>query len=196
MPYGQFESVEQVANLFQIKVQDASIIQSQRLNISEIVLQRITKKLLDSLSFRNEATICNKIITPILNIVIKQHPPLNLWIEEPFNVDKAKGLSGEPDYLIARVTEFGGMAIPPLCIIEAQKQDWDHGWTQALAEMVAASLQEAQKCYSVVTTGNVWQFGTLENNIFLKDPNQISATRELQLVFDTLHWIFTEINKV
>ncbi len=196
MPYGQFESVEQVASLFQIKVQDASIIQSQRLNISEIVLQRITKKLLDSLSFRNEATICNKIITPILNIVIKQHPPLNLWIEEPFNVDKAKGLYGEPDYLIARVTEFGGMAIPPLCIIEAKKQDWDHGWTQALAEMVAASLQGAQKCYSAVTTGNVWQFGTLENNIFLKDPNQISATRELQLVFDTLHWIFTEINKV
>ena len=195
MPYGQFESVEQVASMFDITVNDASIMHSKPIDISELVFKSITRKLFDSLSFRNEATICNKIITPILNIVAEQHAPLNVWIEEPFNVDKEKGLLGEPDYLIAPVTEYGGMAIPPLCIIEAKKQDWDEGWTQALAEMVAASLKGAEKCYSVVTTGKIWQFGTLENGIFMKDPNQISATRELQVVFDMLNWVFTEINK-
>ncbi len=194
MSYGQFESVEQVASLFSIKVQDASIIKSRRIDISEPVFTSITRKLFDSLSFRNEATICNKIITPILNIVADHHAPLNVWIEEPFNVDKGKGLVGEPDYLIAPATEYGGMGVPPLCIIEAKKQDWDEGWTQALAEMVAASLKGAQKCYSVVTTGKVWQFGTLEEGVFRKDPNQISATRELQVVFDTLNWVFTEIH--
>ncbi len=139
-------------------------------------------------------TICKKIITPILNVVAEQNTPLNVWIEEPFNVDKEKGLVGEPDYLIAPATDYGGMALPPLCIIEAKKQDWDEGWTQALAEMVAASIQGAQRCYSVVTTGKIWQFGTLEDCIFIKDPNQISATRELQVVFDTLNWVFAEIN--
>ncbi len=148
MPYGQFESVEEVASLFNIKVKDASITQTKPIAISETGFKSITKKLLDSLSFRNEATICNKIITPILTIVAEQHPPLNVWIEEPFNVDKEKGLFGTPDYLVAPATEYGGMATPPLCVIEAKKQNWDEGWTQALAEMVAASLKGAETCYN------------------------------------------------
>ena len=194
MPYGKFESVEQVASIFSIKVKDASIINGKSIEISESLLNNIKRRLLNSLSFRNEATIFNKVITPILNIVEENNKPLNVWIEEPFNVDKEKGLVGEPDYLVAPATDYGGMELPPLCIIEAKKQDWDEGWTQALAEMVAASIKGANICYSVVTTGKIWQFGKLEDSIFIKDPNQISATRELQVVFDTLNWVFTEIN--
>ena len=193
MPYGQFVSVEQVASIFDIKVKDGAIIKSKSIKVSELLLKIMEKRLCDSLSFRNEATICNKIITPILNIVAENNQPLNVWIQEPFNVDKEKGLVGEPDYLIAPVTDYGGMDIPPLCIIEAKKQDWDEGWTQALAEMIAASIKGANICYSVVTTGKIWQFGKLEESIFLKDPNQISANRELQVVFDTLNWVFSEI---
>ena len=194
MSYGQFESVEQVASIFSLKVKDGSIINSKSLEISELLLNNIKRRLLDSLSFRNEATICNKVITPILNIVAENNKPLNVWIEEPFNVDKEKSLVGEPDYLIAPATDYGGMELPPLCIIEAKKQDWDKGWAQALAEMVAASIKGAEICYSVVTTGKIWQFAQLEDSLFIKDPSQISATRELQVVFDTLNWVFAEIN--
>ena len=194
MPYGQFESVEHVASLFSVTVKDASVTGSRRIEIPEILLDSIAARLFDSLSFRNEVTVRNKVITPMLTIVAENNAPLNVWIEEPFNVDREKGLVGEPDYLVAPPTAHGGMAVPRLCIIEARKQDWDQGWTQALAEMVAASLRGAQKCHSVVTTGKIWQFGTLEAGVFLKDPNQISATRELQLVFDTLNWVFSEIN--
>ena len=194
MPYGKFESVEQVAGIFSIKVKDGSAINCKSIEIPELLSNNIKRRLLDSLSFRNEATVCNKVITPMLNIVEENNKPLNVWIEESFNVDKEKGLMGEPDYLIAPATDYGGMALPPLCIIEAKKQDWDEGWAQALAEMVAASIKGANICYSVVTTGKIWQFSKLESNIFIKDPNQISATRELQVVFDTLNWVFSEIN--
>lgn len=195
MPYGKFESVEQVARLFSVKVNDAFVAGSKALKLPTPLVQSIRAKLLDSLSFRNEATICNKVITPILNAVAEHNKPLNVWIEEPFYVDQEKGLVGEPDYLIAPATEYGGMELPPLCIIEAKKQDWDGGWAQALAEMVAASLQGADICYSAVTTGKIWQFGKMESSIFSKDPHQISATRELQLVFDTLNWVFSEVNR-
>ncbi|MCI5130159.1 MAG: hypothetical protein D3904_01260 [Candidatus Electrothrix sp. EH2] len=195
MPYGKFESVEQVARIFSVKVNDAFVAGSKAIELPTPLVQSIRAKLLDSLSFRNEATICNKVITPILNAVAEHNKPLNVWIEEPFYVDQEKGLVGEPDYLIAPATEYGGMELPPLCIIEAKKQDWDGGWAQALAEMVAASLQGADICYSAVTTGKIWQFGKMESSIFSKDPNQISATRELQLVFDTLNWMFSEINQ-
>jgi hypothetical protein len=195
MPYGKFESVEQVARIFSIKVKDDFVAGSKSIELPDQLLQNISTKLLDSLSFRNEATICNKVITPILNAVAEHNKPLNVWIEEPFNVDPEKGLVGEPDYLIAPATDYGGMELPPLCIIEAKKQDWDAGWAQALAEMVAASVQGADICYSAVTTGKIWQFGMLKNSTFSKDPGQISATRELQLVFDTLNWVFSEVNR-
>ncbi|MCI5150054.1 MAG: hypothetical protein D3916_11815 [Candidatus Electrothrix sp. MAN1_4] len=195
MPYGTFQSVEQVARLFSIKVNDDFVVGSEHIELPKPLLRSISTKLLDSLSFRNETTICNKVITPILNTVAEHNKPLNVWIEEPFHVDQEKGLVGAPDYLIARATEYGGMELPPLCVIEAKKQDWEAGWAQALAEMVAASLQGADICYSAVTTGKIWQFGMLENSVFSKDPNQISATRELQVVLDTLNWVFSAINR-
>jgi len=48
------------------------------------------------------------------------------------------------------------MDVPPLCVIEAKKEDWDEGWAPALAEMYAASIQGATVCYAVVTSGEQW----------------------------------------
>ena len=115
MPYGKFESVEQVARLFSVKVNDAFVAGSKAIELPTPLVQSIRAKLLDSLSFRNEATICNKVITPILNAVAEQNKPLNIWIEEPFYVDQEKGLVGEPDYPVAPKTKYGDMGIPPLC---------------------------------------------------------------------------------
>jgi hypothetical protein len=60
MSYGQFESVEQVAGIFNIKVKDGSIINSKSIEISELLLNNIERRLFNSLSFRNEATIVTK----------------------------------------------------------------------------------------------------------------------------------------
>ncbi|MCK5719831.1 MAG: hypothetical protein KAH84_07765 [Thiomargarita sp.] len=51
MPYGKFESVEQVASIFSIKVKDASIINSKKIKILEPLFNNIKEKLLDSLKF-------------------------------------------------------------------------------------------------------------------------------------------------
>ncbi len=83
------------------------------------------------------------------------------------------------------------MGVPPLCIVEAKKDNFEEGWTQALAEMVAASLQGGKICLSVVTTGNFWEFGRLENRVFIKEVRKFSATIDLQEVFDVLNWAFS-----
>ncbi|MCP4697487.1 MAG: hypothetical protein GY862_11630, partial [Gammaproteobacteria bacterium] len=93
-------------------------------------------------------------------------------------------------------TKQGRMDVPPLCIIEAKRQDWEEGWAQALAEMYAASTQGANICYAAVTSGKAWEFGKLDSGIFTKDSNQISATDNLQKVFDTLNWLFNEVDKI
>jgi len=87
------------------------------------------------------------------------------------------------------------MDVPPLCVIEAKKDDFEEGWIQALAEMVAASLQGRKICCSVVTMGNTWEFGNLENKVFTRDFTKFSATVDLQEIFDVLNWLFDIANE-
>jgi hypothetical protein len=194
MPYSKFESIEEVAGRFDIEVIDEGIIDMLDIEISDYPFSEITKRLNDSMSFINEVTICEDIIKPILTQISAKYKSLYIWSHVAYNVDKDKDLVGEPDYLIATRTKHGGMGIPPLCIMEAKKENWEEGWAQTLAEMYAASTQGAKVCYGVVTTGDVWMFGKLEKNIFTKDPVKISATRELQVVFDVLNWVFDKVN--
>jgi len=194
MPYSQFESVEKVAEKFDIEVKNKPFIDQIEIQISESHFSRLQLKLADSTYFINEYAICEHIIAPILDLIVEKYELLRVWSRIPFNVDKENDLVGEPDYLIAPKTKYGGMSIPPLCVMEAKKEKFDEGWAQALAEMVAASIQGARICYGVVTTGKIWEFGKLEDQLFTQDPDQVSATRELQEVFNMLNWLFNEAN--
>ena len=191
MPYGKFESIAEVARKFEITVSgSASFVERAKITIPDYDFSRIEKKLIDELNFINEVTICERIISPILEQVSDQYELLKIWSHVPYNVDQEKGLVGEPDYLVAPKTKYGDMGVPPLCIVEAKKDNFEEGWTQALAEMVAASLQGREECYGIVTTGNTWAFGKLEKQVFTRDPKKFSATVNLQEIFDVLNWVF------
>ena len=191
MPYGKFESVSEVARKFDIEVSaNKPIVDKLKIEIPDSDFRRIEKKLADGLNFINETTICERIISPILELTLDNYTSLKIWSHVPYDVDKEKGLAGEPDYLIAPITKYGDMGVPPLCIVEAKRDNFEEGWTQALAEMVAASTQGRKICYSVVTTGKTWEFGKLENQLFITDPKRFSATVNLQEIFDVLNWTF------
>jgi hypothetical protein len=194
MAYGKFKSVEEVATKFDIEVADrTAFISEKKREILDVFLSMITKNLKDDTSYINKFAVCDAIIRPILGIVAENYN-LKVWSHLSYNVDEEKGLVGEPDYLIAPKTKYGAMARPSLCIIEAKRDDFDQGWAQALSEMVASSLLGASICYGIVTTGAIWQFGKLNENVFVIDPKYISATTELQRVFNTINWIFHEIS--
>ncbi|MCI5125787.1 MAG: hypothetical protein D3925_15280 [Candidatus Electrothrix sp. AR5] len=191
MPYGKFESIAEVARKFDITVSgSASFVERAKITIPDHDFSRIEKKLIDELNFINEVTICERIISPILELVSEQYSALKIWSHVPYNVDQERGLVGEPDYLVAPKTKYGDMGVPPLCIVEAKKDNFEEGWTQALAEMVAASLQGREECYGIVTTGNTWAFGKLGKKVFTRDPKKLSATVNLQEIFDVLNWVF------
>jgi hypothetical protein len=194
MPYGKFKSVEEVATKFDIEVADRTAFVSEKeLIVSDILLSMMARKLQDETSYVTEFAVCDAIIRPILDIIAENYN-LKVWSHVSYNVDEEKGLVGEPDYLIAPKTKYGAMARPALCVIEAKRDDFDEGWTQALSEMVASSLLGAQVCYGIVTTGAIWQFGKLDDGSFIIDPRYLSATTELQRVFNTVNWVFYQIS--
>jgi hypothetical protein len=194
MSYGKFNTIEEVARKFDIEVANKTAFVSQKeIKILDTLLVILTENINDDISFINETTICERIISPILNIVSRNYEQLNVWSHVSYNIDETKGLVGEPDYLIAPRTKYGSMAKPSLCVIEAKRDDFDKGWAQAMAEMVASSLLDAKICYGIVTTGKIWEFGKLENNVFTIDPISISATDNLPKTFNTLNWMFDKI---
>jgi hypothetical protein len=196
MSYSDFKTVSEVTTKFGTKVSTKPFVDTLSLKITPVYFADLTEKLNSTISFINEVAICEDIIKPILNLVVKQYEGLHVWSHVTYNVDKEKYLVGEPDYLIAHKTDQALMSTPPICAIEASPEKFDEGWAQVLAEMIAAGSQGIKTCYSVVTTGKAWEFAKLENNIFTKDPNQISATDNLQKVFDTLNWLFDQANKL
>ncbi|MEN8216190.1 MAG: hypothetical protein ABFS56_07400 [Pseudomonadota bacterium] len=190
MSYGNFKSVSEVARKFNLKVVDNYFIEQKEIKVSEIYFSDLKNRLRTSINFINEFTICEEIIRPILDIIAANHTNLDIWSHVSYNVDAEKGLIGEPDYLIAPRTKYGDMERPAICVIEAKQEKFDEGWAQALAEMVASSLQGTEICYSSVTTGKAWEFGHLKEGTFTKHPIQISATSDLQKIFDILNWLF------
>lgn len=196
MPYGQFKSIAEVARTFEIEVTEGVAFTHEiTLDVIDALFLMVQENLNDSTNYTTEYAICDALIRPILDIVAKNYT-LKVWSHIPYNIDIQKGLVGEPDYLIAPKTKYGTMAKPSLCIIEAKKDNFDEGWTQAFAEMVATSIiDNTVTCYGIVTTGAIWQFGKLENNKFTIDPRYISATTELQRIFNMLNWLFNTISK-
>jgi hypothetical protein len=194
MPYSTFKSVGEVTQKFDIEVRTEPFIDKKEMKIPDYIFSRMEVSLTEDAYFINEFAICEHIISHILDEVAEYYKQLLVWSRAPFNVDKGQELVGEPDYLIAPKTKHGIMSIPPLCVMEAKQEKWNEGWAQTLAEMYAASLKGAEICYGVVTTGKAWEFGKFEDNVFTKDPTQISATEDLKKVLDVLNWLFSKAN--
>ena len=196
MSYGDFKTIDEVVDKFSIQVVSKPFIERLAIEIEDYPFAKIERKLQDEMSFVNEVTICEDIIKPILDLVAEKYSNLFVWSHVPYNVEPNEGLKGEPDYLIAPKIKYRSMALPLLCVIEAKQQKFDEGWAQALAEMVAASRQGVKICYASVTTGDIWMFGQLENSqFFTKDTRKISATTDLQWVFEILNWMFSKANE-
>ncbi|EDN68596.1 conserved hypothetical protein [Beggiatoa sp. PS] len=196
MSYGDFKTIDEVVDKFSLQVVSKPFIERLALEIENYPFAKIERKLQDEMSFVNEVTICEDIIKPILDLVAEKYSNLFVWSHVPYNVEPDEGLKGEPDYLIAPKIKYRSMALPPLCVIEAKQEKFDEGWAQALAEMVAASRQGVKICYASVTTGDIWMFGQLKNgHFFTKDTRKISATTDLQWVFDSLNWMFSKANE-
>ena len=102
------------------------------------------------------------------------------------DVDPARRLSGECDFLLALADPLPRLRAPLLAVLEAKRNDIEGGLGQCAAQMVAAQVfneragRTGQPVYGCVTTGEDWQFLRLDGTTLLIDPsrkyiNQVGA---------------------
>ena len=194
-----FSTYEEVAAKFQIKLKEDAFIKEEPLNLNPILFKLIDDNLKTRRSYVSENAICETIISPILNIVTKENN-IPLWSHVRFDVAESEGLVGIPDFIIAPASDIGTTFIKPIiCISEAKKDNFNEGWAQVLAEMIAAQIfngNEPIEVYGIVTTGNFWEFGKLTKNILTREVVSISATEDLQKLLNVINWIVITAKQV
>ncbi len=103
-------------------------------------------------------------------------------------------LMGTPDYIIATRSPLGKtvLTMPILIVVEAKRNDFEQGWGQCLAELVAAQKlneNEALPVYGIVTDGKRWEFGKFIHDQFMQNSRGYSVDQLAQL-FGVLQQIF------
>ncbi len=197
--YSSYEDIEDVCDIFGYICQPGEFIQEKEYKMNAYFEKELREDFVDMKNFVNEFVICESILRPILSTVSKANN-LPLWSHIKFEYDKELGLSGEPDYFLApaRVKGSKRFTTPVVCLGEAKKDNFDRGWGQVGAEMIAAQKlngQEEIPIYGLVSTGKTWQFGFLKNKIFTIDSTSFAAPGQLDKVLNILNWMFCEARK-
>ncbi len=198
MSYGNYSNYEEVATKFQIKLKEEGFVKEEPINVNQSLFTFIDENVKSRHSYVSENSICENIIAPILTLVAKEND-IPLWSHVRFDVSEKEGLMGVPDFIIAPVSDIGTTFEKPIvCISEAKKENFNEGWAQILSEMIAAQIvneNQSLDIYGIVSTGKFWEFAKLNQNIFSKEIVAISATENLQKLFNFLNWIIKTAKK-
>jgi DNA-binding PucR family transcriptional regulator len=79
-------------------------------------------------------------------------------------------------------------------LVEAKQDNFETGWAQCMAEMIAAqrlNQNSEQEVFGIVSNGGVWQFGKLKFNSFTKNK-QSYLIDDLNRLFSTVNYVFQQ----
>ena len=105
------------------------------------------------------------IVAPVLLAVQEvAGSQVSIYSGQRLDVDAARGLTGECDFILAAGPPVPGLTSPLLLVVEAKRNEVESGIWQCVAQMFAATLFNTQTghprpaVYGCVTNGEVWQF--------------------------------------
>ncbi len=198
MAFSDFKRISEVQEKFRIKYTANDFFEVEEANPSAQFLEEFQFTLENVNVFASEASRCEAIIFPILRQAYKAYADTYaLWIRQPITYDET--LSGTPDYLIATKSELGITVVgtPLIILVEAKKNDFEEGWGQCLAELVAAQKINGDPdvpVYGIVSDGERWQFGELVGDGFTQNRMNFSIDN-LPTLFGAINAVFKAANQ-
>ena len=199
MAFSDFREISEVLERFRIRYSEDDFVKVKLLNPSEQFQKELEFSRQHFNIFGSEASRCEIVIFPILREVYKKYADnYALWIKEPITYDET--LNGTPDYLIATKSELGMpvLGTPLIMLVEAKKNDFEQGWGQCLAELVAAQKindNTTLPVHGIVTDGILWQFGRLVEDAFIRNRTNYSLDN-LPVLFGAVDSVFKATTEV
>ncbi len=185
MSFSQFKNIADVQKLYNIRYEEGTFISSTDARLPNVFMEefKFSKENIDI--FSSEASRSELIISPLLREVYKNHSKnYSFWIQKPISFDDV--LSGTPNYIFSKKSPLGKTVLetPIVIVVEAKKNDFEQGWGQCLAELVASQKinnSADNSVYGVVTDGNLWQFGRLLADLFTKNERNYTIDNMQEL---------------
>ncbi|HRD50917.1 MAG: hypothetical protein JNK95_10230 [Candidatus Competibacter sp.] len=193
MAFSDYKGISQVQAEFRIRYQEEDFIIANHYNVPFAFTEEFKFNQINLDVFSSEASRCEIIIFPILREVYKSyHQKVALWVQKSIAYNEK--LNGTPDYVVSKKSDLGKTFLesPLLIIAEAKKNDFEQGWGQCLAELIAAQYINANAklpIYGVVTDGRLWEFGKLLETVFTKNISGFTID-ELPELFGALDFLF------
>ena len=201
MAFSDFKTISEVQERFRVTYSEDDFVEAEPSTPSVEFLRdfEFTREHINV--FASEASRCETIIFPVLKESYKTYADLYaLWIKQTITYDDI--LSGTPDYFISTKSELGKTVVgsPLILLVEAKKNDFEQGWGQCLAELVAAQKINAEKVndgaalpvYGIVTDGTLWQFGRLIGDAFTQNRTDF-ALANLSTLFGAVDSVFKSV---
>ena len=198
MAFTEFKNLGQVVKKYDLLVKNLHFLPAEAtMEASEWLHQEIKCVFEQGLYRTSEIAIGEQLIYPVLKEVWKNHflAEFLLWSHPTFSVDEQ--LTGTPDYLVAKRTRYDNALVgPPILVtIEAKKDNFEEGWGQCAAEMVAAKVTNGpefqQKIYGIVSNGDKWEFAYLHDNTFVKNIAFVDVL-DLNKLYSSLYYILQD----
>ena len=139
MAFSNYKSLGDTVKELQIVYSEADFIQEIPFTVSDYFREDLNLMTKEAVVDNSEAAICENLIYPILKEVWKCYrQKFLLWSQKFLNYDA--DLSSFPEYVLARRSPLGKVVFdkPYFVLVEAKLDNFDAGWGQCLAEMVAA----------------------------------------------------------
>ena len=198
MAFTSYKNITDVLQAFILDYQEQEFVELLSPHLDQFFLSRLNLVLQEGIVYNSEYAICENIISPILTEIWRSYTKdLLIWSHQPLNYDE--NLSGTPDYIVARRSTRGKIILekPYVILVEAKKDNFEEGWGQCLAEMVAAqalngdSGEQPQRLFGVVSNGKLWEFGVLQAKMFTKNIRYFGLQNVPELM-GVLNFIFAE----
>ena len=195
MAFSEYKSIEQVQKEYNIKYQEKNFIDFIDLTPPESFIKEFEFNQENIDIFSSEASRCENIIYPILREVYKNFiDKYTLLSHKGISYDNK--LHGIPDYLFSTKSELGKtvLGLPILLVVEAKQNNFIEGWGQCLAQLVAVqklNQDDINPIFGIVTDGELWQFGKLENNIFTKHKHSLTMNNNLIHIFQAMGFLLS-----
>ncbi len=190
-----FSSAKEILDAYELQFRYDKFIDYQ--NITKIKLEQYFLDKLDfSLVNRGQADkeffSAEFIIVPFLYEAWRRHSKITLFSHP--NI-KVQDFNLYPDYIIAAKDKTGLKVLqkPLLTTVKAKDEKVEQGWFDALMQMVAARLMNETNdipIHAIVTTGDNWYFGKLENDIFTRHPTPVGIS-DIEILTSVLNHVFS-----
>jgi len=195
--FSDFKTISEVQERFSITYLEDNFVESEPSSPSAEFLQDFEFTRDHIHVFASEAARCEAIIFPVLKETYKVYADqYALWIKQALVYDEV--LNGTPDYFISTRSELGKTVVgsPLILLVEAKKNDFEQGWGQCLAELVAAQKindDTAFPVYGIVTDGTLWQFGRLIGDTFTQNRTDFTLAN-LPTLFGAVDSVFKSVD--